>query len=180
MSKQVYGSLVRGNKKLQGERLKEGPCIFPFKFKGEMQNECIKGKKGEWCATEINNEDERKMVKYAFCDYDHKPKVKKTKVKKEPSKAKSPKKNSPTAAPAPAPAKKPSENKAAPAPAPAKKPSENKAVPAPAKKPSEKKKILFKPKKRVEAKIEDPSAEIDKVYRLQILKQCNHKWGIAY
>ena len=123
MSKQIYGSLVRGNKKLQGERLKEGPCIFPFKFKGEMQNECIKGKKGEWCATEINNEDERKMVKYAFCDYDHKPKVKKTKVKKEPSKVKSPKKpaeNAPASAPAPPSPKKSSENKAVPEPAPAK------------------------------------------------------------
>ena len=78
MSKQVYGSLVRGDKRLEGKRLKEGPCIFPFKHKGEMQNECVKGKKGDWCATEIDNEQDRKMVKYAFCDYDYKPKAKKT------------------------------------------------------------------------------------------------------
>ena len=48
-----------------------------------MHNECIKGKKGDWYAAEINNEEERKMTKYAFCDYNHKPK--KTKIKKKPS-----------------------------------------------------------------------------------------------
>ena len=40
--------------------------FFPFKYKCEMQNECVKGKKGEWCATEIENEQDRKFVKYAF------------------------------------------------------------------------------------------------------------------
>ena len=97
MSKQVYGSLVKGDKRLEGKRLKEGPCIFPFKHKGEMQNECVKGKKGDWCATEIDNDQDRKMVKYAFCDYDYKPKAKKTKTrvkKSTPAPKKSSKNNS--------------------------------------------------------------------------------------
>ena len=136
MSKQVYGSLVVGNKKFTHEKLKEGPCIFPFKFKGETQNECIKGKKGDWCATEINNEQERKMTKYAFCDYNYKPK--KTKIRMKP------------AASAPAPTKKVLPNK------------------------DSKKKIMIKPVKK-QTNIEDPSAEIDKDYRLPIVKTLQPK-----
>ena len=43
-----------------------GPCIFPFKYKDQIYNECYKGAQGDWCATEVDAKG--KMKKYAFCD----------------------------------------------------------------------------------------------------------------
>ena len=69
MSKKVMNTKLRsGTKKLSGDNIKTGPCVFPFKYKGELYNECFKGKYGDWCATEVDPET-KKMRKYAFCDY---------------------------------------------------------------------------------------------------------------
>ena len=59
--------LTSGNKKLSGDKVQTGPCQFPFRYKGELYNECYKGKYGEWCATKVDSKT-RKMLKYAFCD----------------------------------------------------------------------------------------------------------------
>ena len=40
------------NKK--GLDIHNGVCVFPFVHKDIEYNECFKGKKGDWCATEIN------------------------------------------------------------------------------------------------------------------------------
>jgi len=68
-SKKVIQTKLSSKKKTLkvGKTVKLGACIFPFKYKGEIYNECYKGKDGEWCATEVNPEG--KMKKYAFCDY---------------------------------------------------------------------------------------------------------------
>lgn len=51
---------VKKNKDIQ-----EGICQFPFKFKGQIHNECIDGKEGKWCATEVN--DRKYTKKWGFC-----------------------------------------------------------------------------------------------------------------
>ena len=34
--------------------LKEGKCVFPFKYKGVHNNSCVKGASGDWCATSLS------------------------------------------------------------------------------------------------------------------------------
>lgn len=66
--KKIMTTLRSGTKKLNKEdkKVKTGPCIFPFTYKGKEYNECFPGKHGEWCATEVD--ESGKMRKYAFCD----------------------------------------------------------------------------------------------------------------
>ena len=74
VKKIINTKLKSGSKKLKPSKtVKLGPCIFPFKYKGETYNECYKGSHGEWCATKVDSKG--KMKTYAFCDYDS-PKVK--------------------------------------------------------------------------------------------------------
>ena len=40
-------------------------CIFPFKFKSKEHNECVKGKTGDWCATEVSKTGTKK--RWAYC-----------------------------------------------------------------------------------------------------------------
>jgi len=70
---------------LKGLDINKGVCEFPFKYKDIEYNECYKGKKGDWCATEVNPKT-KKAKKWAYCDPENsKPKLKiktKTKTKK--------------------------------------------------------------------------------------------------
>ena len=59
--------------KKKGLDIHNGVCVFPFVHKDIEYNECFKGKKGDWCATEINPET-KKIRKWAYCDQE----VKKT------------------------------------------------------------------------------------------------------
>ena len=61
--------------------LGNGECIFPFKYKDIVYNECYPGKKGDWCATSVN-EKTTVMKTYAYCDYGEKKTKKKTSGKK--------------------------------------------------------------------------------------------------
>jgi len=65
------GKIERNNK------VKEGMCIFPFKYKWKLHDDCIETEKGEICATEIN-EKTRTLVKYGYCE----PKTPKSKTPK--------------------------------------------------------------------------------------------------
>ena len=73
MSKKIKVSLSspKSKKKLSldnpGISLGDGFCKFPFKFKGETYDKCYPGKKGDWCATELDSK--KNMKKYAYCDY---------------------------------------------------------------------------------------------------------------
>ncbi|MAV56569.1 MAG: hypothetical protein CMI79_03455 [Candidatus Pelagibacter sp.] len=51
----------------KNQKVKEGPCIFPFKHKRKDYDVCMKTDKGEICATEIN-EKTRTMTKYGYCE----------------------------------------------------------------------------------------------------------------
>ena len=77
--KEISTKLTSRNKKLSGDKVQTGPCQFPFLYKGELYNECYKGKYGDWCATKIDPTT-KKMLKYAFCDYglEHKKAAKKS------------------------------------------------------------------------------------------------------
>ena len=49
----------------KSKKIKPGNCIFPFKYKNINHNNCIEGKSGDWCATEIN--EKGTMQKFAYC-----------------------------------------------------------------------------------------------------------------
>ena len=51
----------------KNKKVKEGPCIFPFKHKRKDYDVCMETDKGEICATEIN-EKTRTMTKYGYCE----------------------------------------------------------------------------------------------------------------
>ena len=60
----------------KNKRVKSGKCIFPFKYKGQIHNECLDTANGMICATEINTKNGI-MTKYGYC-----PSVKKGTEKK--------------------------------------------------------------------------------------------------
>lgn len=61
----------------KNQKVKEGMCIFPFKYKWKLHDDCVETEKGEICATEIN-EKTRTLVKYGYCE----PKTPKSKTPK--------------------------------------------------------------------------------------------------
>ena len=67
------GKLEKNNK------VKEGDCIFPFKYKWKEHVDCFSTEFGKICATEINPKS-RTLVKYGYCE------------EKTPAKKSSPKK----------------------------------------------------------------------------------------
>ena len=50
----------------KNQKIKEGPCIFPFKYKRQEHNQCVTTPKGDICATEIN-EKTKTLTKYGYC-----------------------------------------------------------------------------------------------------------------
>jgi hypothetical protein len=50
----------------KNKKILAGTCIFPFKYKGHIYNECLDTPKGKICATEINPKNGI-MTKYAYC-----------------------------------------------------------------------------------------------------------------
>jgi hypothetical protein len=68
---------------LGGLDVDDGFCDFPFiKDDTEYNEECFKGKRGDWCATKTNPKT-KKVLKWAYCDYEQpkKLKLKKSKLK---------------------------------------------------------------------------------------------------
>merc|ERR1712178_178564 len=59
-----YGS------KRQGKTILTGECILPFKYKGKIQDKCVKGKTGNWCATSLKPSNTTKT--WAYCVKDKK------------------------------------------------------------------------------------------------------------
>jgi len=57
------------NKTEKNKNIKEGECIFPFKYKYELHTECINTKNGKICATDINPKTQT-LVKYGYCSED--------------------------------------------------------------------------------------------------------------
>ena len=53
-------------KREKNAKVKEGPCIFPFKYKHKSHNECFETEKGPICATQVNSKGT--LEKYGYCD----------------------------------------------------------------------------------------------------------------
>ena len=52
---------------LPGLDINKGECVFPFFYKDEeYKDKCFQGKKGEWCATEVNPKS-KTVRKWAYC-----------------------------------------------------------------------------------------------------------------
>ena len=52
---------------LPGLDINKGECVFPFLYKDEeYDDKCFEGKKGEWCATEVNPKS-KTVRKWAYC-----------------------------------------------------------------------------------------------------------------
>ena len=50
-------------------KVKEGDCIFPFKYKRHEHTSCIASDKGDICATEVNPKTNT-LIKYGYCHDD--------------------------------------------------------------------------------------------------------------
>ena len=63
----IYATTINNKcKKEKNAKVKEGECIFPYKYKFQEHNECIATNKGDICATEINPKT-RTLIKYGYC-----------------------------------------------------------------------------------------------------------------
>ena len=51
----------------KNKKIKTGPCIFPYKYKGAIYNACLDTPKGSICATELNPKNGI-MTKYGYCN----------------------------------------------------------------------------------------------------------------
>lgn len=64
----MRGTIKNNKGKIEkNKKVKEGKCIFPFKYKYKIYNECIETEKGDICATEINPKTQT-LIKYGYCE----------------------------------------------------------------------------------------------------------------
>lgn len=74
----MYGSSINKLGKMErNKKVKEGNCIFPFKYKHKTHTNCFPTEKGDICATSVN--ERQTLQTYGYCN------KKKSTVKKEPS-----------------------------------------------------------------------------------------------
>jgi len=64
----------------KNKKVKEGECIFPFKYKLKIHNECIDTDKGKICATSVNKN--KTLETYGYCVDDKSLKKSKIDIKK--------------------------------------------------------------------------------------------------
>ena len=63
----MIGSQInKFGKKEKNKKIKEGPCVFPFKYKWKTHNNCVDTPKGEICATSVN--DKQTLQTYGYCE----------------------------------------------------------------------------------------------------------------
>jgi len=58
-------------RKVGGVPVKKGKCVFPFKNEEKYITEndgCVKGKTGNWCATEVDKADDYKIKAFGYCN----------------------------------------------------------------------------------------------------------------
>lgn len=60
----MIGSQInKFGKKEKNKKIKEGPCVFPFKYQWKTHNDCVDTPKGEICATSVNDKQVTRIVK---------------------------------------------------------------------------------------------------------------------
>ena len=63
----MHGTTINNKGKTEkNQKIKEGDCIFPFKYKYETHHKCLKTDKGPICATEVNPKTQT-LTKYGYC-----------------------------------------------------------------------------------------------------------------
>tara|TARA_Y100000591_G_C21848092_1_gene709905 strand:+ start:727 stop:4128 length:3402 start_codon:yes stop_codon:yes gene_type:complete len=64
-----FGTAINNKGKTEkNKKIKEGECIFPFKYKWKVHDRCFQTPQGDICATEINPKT-RTLTKYGYCKY---------------------------------------------------------------------------------------------------------------
>jgi len=64
----MFGSAINNKgKREKNQRVKEGPCIFPFNYKLQEHNTCIATDKGDICATSIKEGKRHTLKTYGYC-----------------------------------------------------------------------------------------------------------------
>ena len=48
-------NIDKNGKKHSGKHVKNGKCVFPFKFKRKEHNSCVDTGHGDWCPTSLTN-----------------------------------------------------------------------------------------------------------------------------
>ena len=65
--KKQYATKVNNKGKTEkNKKIKDGECLFPFKYKWKEHNSCFPTNLGDICATEVNPKT-RTLVKYGYC-----------------------------------------------------------------------------------------------------------------
>ena len=59
----IYDKFGKAHK---GKNVVTGPCIFPFKYKGTMYDNCVDTGKGPWCPTKVK--DSKCVDTWAYCE----------------------------------------------------------------------------------------------------------------
>lgn len=80
-----YATKINNKGKTEkNKKVKEGECLFPFKYKWKEHNSCFATPFGDICATEINPKS-RTLIKYGYCQATSAKKstIKKSTAKKE-------------------------------------------------------------------------------------------------
>ena len=63
----IIGTTKNNKGKIEkNKKVKEGTCIFPFRYKHKEHNECYETELGKICATEVNPKT-RTLTKYGYC-----------------------------------------------------------------------------------------------------------------
>lgn len=66
----MIGTNINKFKKTRkNQKIKVGPCIFPFKYKWKTHTRCYPEEDGDICATEINPKT-KTLIKYGYCSED--------------------------------------------------------------------------------------------------------------
>lgn len=81
----MFGSDINNKgKKEKNQKVKAGPCIFPFTYKWKEHTKCVPTNKGEICATSLSEKrpQKRTLKTYGYCTKKPKIKIKKSTVRK--------------------------------------------------------------------------------------------------
>ena len=65
----MFGSSKNSNGKIEkNQKVKEGPCLFPFSYKWKQHTKCYPTDKGNICATSLSKKHKRRTLKtYGYC-----------------------------------------------------------------------------------------------------------------
>ena len=81
----MFGSDVNNKgKKEKNQKVKTGPCIFPFTYKWKEHNKCVPTEKGDICATSLSTKQpkRRTLKTYGYCSKKPRVTIKKATMKK--------------------------------------------------------------------------------------------------